>query len=63
MKHEFLLKKDVVGASGWYIYCMLIKYQKDITSFGYINEDNTIDECERNSGSKKKIQLETRLEV
>lgn len=45
----------------WFDKGITYKYQKDITSFGYINEDNTIDECERNSGSKKKIQLETRF--
>ncbi|MGU8478315.1 hypothetical protein ACV3R5_14875 [Clostridium perfringens] len=47
----------------WFDKGITYKYQKYIQSFGYINEDNTIDECERNSGSKKKIQLEIRLEV
>ncbi|WP_275926206.1 GIY-YIG nuclease family protein [Clostridium perfringens] len=54
--HEFLESKDILGANGWYIYGMPVKYQNDITSFGYINENNTIDECKRNGGTKKKIQ-------
>ena len=54
--HESLESKDLFGANGWYIYGMPVKYQNDITSFGYINENNTIDECKRNGGTKKKIQ-------
>ncbi|HHQ4326847.1 TPA: GIY-YIG nuclease family protein [Clostridium perfringens] len=54
--NEFLSEKGILGANGWYIYGMPVKYQKDITSFGYINEDNTIDECKRSKGTNKKIK-------